>query len=487
MTDDPLLAALEQALAADPRNGVLWLHYAERLESAGRVDAELAALRNAAQIDATRADAEPRLIRALRRGGHLAEALIRAEELVERAPDGATLLELVRVHRARRDVDGEEATRERLAAQWPELLEQLADDDAPGGASDDASGAASTPTSEPRPAPADPAAPAQRANTAPTAGSDQGAPPEQALADRDPDDLEGWAEQFDWGDLRITFDDVVGLEEVKRQVELRIIAPFKNPEVYAAFGRKGGGGVLLYGPPGCGKTFVARATAGELGASFVSIGLHDVLDRYIGESEKALHAIFEEARRRKPTVLFFDEFDAIGGGRSGGSSHFWRTIVNQLLQEMDGMAGSNTDVLVFAATNTPWAVDAAFRRPGRFDRTLLVTPPDADARRELLRRALAKVPGGAELDLSKVVAKTDLLTGADLVSVAERAAERALEQSLRSGKVGSVGQKDLEKAARDVSSSAAEWFAAARNYARYANEGGQYDELSDYLKRVKKW
>lgn len=475
MSDDTLLSALKQALEADPDNGALWLHYAEQLEAAGRASDALVALRAAAGLDVSRDAAETRLVRALRLAGELAEALIRAEERLERAPHGELLAELVLVHRARGDADGAADALARLARDFPGDVARV---DAAREAESDAESESVAAVDARRESPLPPAEQRETGEAlAELGGVDQS----------ETGDANDWAEQFDWGDLRVTFDDVVGLEEVKRQVELRIVAPFKNPEIYRAFQRKGGGGVLLYGPPGCGKTFVARATAGELGARFVSIGLHDVLDRWIGESEKAIHALFEQARRQRPTVLFFDEFDAIGGGRASGSSHFWRTIVNQLLQEMDGVAGSNEDVLVFAATNTPWAVDAAFRRPGRFDRTLMVTPPDAAAREELLRRALAKVPGGPALDLSKVVARTELFTGADLVSVAERAAERALEQSLRSGRVAEVTQKDLERAAKECTSSASEWFVSARNYARYANEGGQYDELSAYLKRIKKW
>ncbi|MBK9385929.1 MAG: ATP-binding protein [Planctomycetes bacterium] len=300
------------------------------------------------------------------------------------------------------------------------------------------------------------------------------------------DDAE-WAAQFDWGDLRVTFKDVAGLDDVKRQVNLRIIAPFKQPEVYQAFGRKGGGGILLYGPPGCGKTYLARAVAGELGARFVSVSIHDVLDKYWGESQRLIHALFEQARRNAPTVLFFDEFDALGSTRGREEQQYWKTLVDQLLQEMDGVGGRNRDVLMVAATNVPWNVDSAFRRPGRFDRVLLVTPPDKSARTAMLEQNLRTLPGGEALDVRGAVEKTELYSGADLVELANRTTERALERSLESGQIHRVEPKDLERAIASTRASTLEWLAMARNYARYSNEGGQYDELVEYLKRVKKW
>ena len=285
----------------------------------------------------------------------------------------------------------------------------------------------------------------------------------------------------------MTLKDVVGLEDVKRQIELRILAPYKNPEIYKAFQRDGGGGLLLYGPPGCGKTFVARATAGELGARFLAVGIHDILDKFWGESEKAIHALFEHAREKSPTVLFFDEFDALGASRARGDSSFYKALVDQLLQEMDGVGRKNRDVLLFAATNAPWGVDAAFRRPGRFDHVLFVPPPDEAARRELLKRHSEKLPGAEGLELEPFVKKTELLTGADLRALCERAAERALERSLKSGKVEPVTPADFQAAAATVKSSALEWLASAKNHARYANVAGQYDELETYLKKIKRW
>lgn len=279
----------------------------------------------------------------------------------------------------------------------------------------------------------------------------------------------------------IRFADVGGMEKVKSEISLKIIQPLKNPELYKAFGKKIGGGILLYGPPGCGKTFIARATAGEINANFISVGLHDILDMWIGNSEKNLHDIFEVARRNAPSVLFFDEVDAIGASRSDMKHSAMRHVINQFLAEMDGVSSSNDGVLVLAATNAPWSVDGAFRRPGRFDRVIFVAPPDEPARTDILKAMLKEKPVG-NVDAEKVAKSTANFSGADLSAVVDIAVEYKLEDSMRTGQVQPLDTKDLLKAAKQHKPTTQEWFASARNYALYANEAGLYDDILEYMK-----
>ncbi|HEY1177964.1 MAG TPA: tetratricopeptide repeat protein, partial [Phytomonospora sp.] len=200
--------------------------------------------------------------------------------------------------------------------------------------------------------------------------------------------------------------DVAGMERVKERLDAAFLAPMRNEKLRRLFGKSLRGGLLLYGPPGCGKTFIARAVAGELGAKFMAVSIADVLDMWIGNSEKSLAEIFATARRNKPCVLFFDELDGLGGKRARMHASGIRNTVTQLLTELDSVASGNDGVFVLAATNHPWDIDSALRRPGRLDRTILVLPPDATAREALLRSALADRPI-AGIDLPALVAATD--------------------------------------------------------------------------------
>jgi SpoVK/Ycf46/Vps4 family AAA+-type ATPase len=280
---------------------------------------------------------------------------------------------------------------------------------------------------------------------------------------------------------KTSFKDVGGLEHLKEEVRMKIIHPLTHPDLYKAYGKTIGGGILLYGPPGCGKTFLARATAGEINAGFVAIGINDVLDMWLGNSEKNLHSLFENARRSKPCVLFFDEVDALAARRTDMRTSAGRHLINQFLAELDGVSASNEGLLILAATNAPWHVDPAFRRPGRFDRVLFVPPPDLPARSAIFRTMLQGKPVDG-VDHDHLAKKTDGCSGADLKAVVDIAIEGKLRDAMKAGVPKPLTTKDLLAAAGAVKPSCREWFATARNYALYANEGGAYDEIARYLK-----
>jgi SpoVK/Ycf46/Vps4 family AAA+-type ATPase len=310
-------------------------------------------------------------------------------------------------------------------------------------------------------------------------------PPRFVRADDDPDPVAGHQDRiFDVETSTVRLADVGGMADVKERLELAFLAPMRNPELRQMYGKSLRGGLLLYGPPGCGKTFLARAVAGEMGARFISMSIVDVLNMWIGNSERNLHEIFEAARRNAPCVLFLDEVDAIGHKRSNLHSSAMRTLANQLLAEMDGMESRNEGVFLLAATNAPWDVDPALRRPGRLDRVVLVAPPDAPARAAILELHLRQRPI-AKIELAKLVAATEDFSGADLAHLCESAAEYAMHDSIKSGTVRPIEQRDFDRALREVRPSVTGWFSAARNVALFANEGGVYDELATYLKRRK--
>jgi AAA+ superfamily predicted ATPase len=281
---------------------------------------------------------------------------------------------------------------------------------------------------------------------------------------------------------RVTFADVGGLDDVKQRLQRSFLLPLQQPELFARFGKSLRGGLLLYGPPGCGKTFLARALAGEIGARFVSVGLSDVLDMWLGESEKRLHEVFENARRQAPAVLFFDEVDALGQRRTQLKHSAGRNVVNQLLAELDGVDDNNRDLFVLGATNHPWDVDPALRRPGRFDRMVFVPAPDQAARERILSLKLANRPLAPRIDLAGIARKLDGFSGADLQALVDAATELAFERSVATGREHPIDEAMLAHALRDLRPSTRSWLETARNYAVYANEGGSYDDLLDYLR-----
>ena len=280
-----------------------------------------------------------------------------------------------------------------------------------------------------------------------------------------------------------TFDDVVGLEKIKKQIHKRIIMPFQKPTLFARFRKKIGGGVLLFGPPGCGKTLLARATAGECNASFFNIEISDVLDMYIGESERKLHAIFEKARTEAPSVLFFDEIEALAGKREHSHSSSMNNVISQMLTELDGFSQNNANVLILASTNVPWALDPAFLRPGRFDRMFFVPPPDRVARAAIVEHHMKDRPSTNDIDFKLLASKTSGYSGADLANLVEMAADEAIDASIETGSEQPIEFSHFRDALGESRSTTIEWLTTARNYARYANDGGRYNDVIDFLKK----
>jgi transitional endoplasmic reticulum ATPase len=458
---DDAIRALREALRHSPDNLPLRLHLADTLAGLGRFDDAEAEYKSA--IEAAPRDPAPKLglADAYYRGGKASAAMVVVEELakLQNPPAKAFLLMSKLLFKA-----GDVSRAVRQYKRAVEADESLADAEYA-----EQLGVRDEPKFDP-------------------SGRDDGA----AFGSPDREVVDGRVRSSSGGDPgaggdvpverpKISFKDVGGMEGLKDEIRMKIIHPLTHAELYKAYGKAVGGGILMYGPPGCGKTHIARATAGEIKAAFISIGINDVLDMWLGNSERNLHALFDKARRSKPCVLFFDEVDALAASRADMRHSGARHLINQFLSELDGVTASNDGVLILAATNAPWSVDPAFRRPGRFDRILFVPPPDAESRADVVRLHLAGKPT-KDVDPEQIARKTDGFSGADLKAVVDLAIEAKLKEAMRDGVPKPITTKDLLAAAGQVRGSTKEWFGTARNYALYSNQGGTYDDILKYLK-----
>ena len=245
----------------------------------------------------------------------------------------------------------------------------------------------------------------------------------------------------------LKFDDVVGLEEIKETIKRAIVYPFEHQDIYRAFKRKSGGGILLYGAPGTGKTMIAKAIAGEIDAEFISVNCSDVYSKWLGESQQNIKKIFEEARSHKRAVIFFDEFEALGCARNGenGDNSGTNGVVCELLAQIDGFCVDETStILVIAATNRPWDVDSALRRSGRFERHLYVGMPDEAARIEMIHRAMSGLPVDA-LRYEEIGKRTQGFSSADVTQVCNLVKDRAIMRSINEGSISQIAQADFEE------------------------------------------
>ncbi len=444
MPDDPL-QSLREALRLSPDNLPLWLHLAESLLSQGRPDEAEKEFRQALAKWPDNERLKLGLANAFYQQGKNSPALVIVEDLLKakNTPARAYLLHARLLLRA-----GEV---ERAVGQYKSAI-----DADPSVADPDLAGRLGI------------------------------------SADEQSEVIEGKVRAFEGDEPRpsgsaaeierpkLTFKDVGGMDALKDEIRMKIIHPLTHPELYQAYGKAIGGGILMYGPPGCGKTYLARATAGEIKANFLAVGINEVLDMWIGSSERNLHELFEQAREHRPCVLFFDEVDALGASRRDMHGHS-RQLINQFLAELDGIKSDNEGVLILAATNAPWHLDPAFRRPGRFDRILFVPPPDAQARAAILRLHCRGKPV-QDIDYDYLAKKTESFSGADLKAILDAAVEIKLREALKAGKPQPLTTKDLQSAAAGIRPSTKEWFATARNYALYSNQGGTYDDVLKWLK-----
>jgi vacuolar protein-sorting-associated protein 4 len=284
---------------------------------------------------------------------------------------------------------------------------------------------------------------------------------------------------------RLIFAEVGGLQEVKTAIRMKIIQPFLTPDLYERFHKRPGGSVLLYGPPGCGKSFIAKATAGECQAKFFTVQIADILDPYLGVSEQNIREQFDRARSHMPAVLFLDEMDALGFNRGKSSSPLMRGVIDQLLLEMEKVESSADRLLLIGATNMPWDVDPAFKRPGRFDQMIFVGPPDLEAREAIFRLKLAGRPC-EPIDYPQLAAWTDLYSGADIEYVVELATEQVLQDILSKGVDRPIRMSDLRESIAATRPTTIEWLRTVKNYVKYANQDGQYSDVEHFLARNKR-
>jgi SpoVK/Ycf46/Vps4 family AAA+-type ATPase len=281
---------------------------------------------------------------------------------------------------------------------------------------------------------------------------------------------------------RTTLADVGGMAALKRWLRTAFLSSLRDPQMRRLFGRSLRGGLLMYGPPGCGKTFLARAVAGELQASILRIDLAHVVDMWLGYSRRSIHEIFETARASAPCLLYLDQLDAIGPRRAGRRHSIGRGVVDQLVAELYSASEDHEGVFVIAATEHPWDVDALLRRPGRLDHRLLVLPPDLEAREAIIRGVLAGRPLADDLDLGALAARTERYSAADLAQLCESAAAAALEASMVSNSSRPIALADFTRGLHEIRPSTPPWFDLARDYARFAAEPGSYDDLVTYLR-----
>jgi transitional endoplasmic reticulum ATPase len=243
----------------------------------------------------------------------------------------------------------------------------------------------------------------------------------------------------------LRFDDVAGLDDVKEDIRLRMIYPFAHPELAEKFDIRAGGGVLLYGPPGTGKTMLAKATAGEIDATFFRISPADVLSKWVGEAEQNIKKLFDAAASEPRSIIFIDEIESLVPARRDEGSSVMQRVVPQILQGMEGFDKKKAQPILFmGATNVPWQLDPAVLRPGRFDEKVYIPLPDLPAREKMLEIYLKHRPLESAVDLPDLARRLEGYSGADIKYLCDRAATIPFLQSVATGEEGQITREVIE-------------------------------------------
>jgi len=244
----------------------------------------------------------------------------------------------------------------------------------------------------------------------------------------------------------ISFDDIAGLDDVKEEIYARVIYPLKFPEKAKKYGMIPGGGMLLFGPPGTGKTMIARAIAHEVNAPFYTVKPSEIMSKWVGEAEKNISKLFGEARKNKLSVVFIDEIESLVPKRSGSNSSVMQRVVPQILAELEGFdTPKKNPILFIGATNEPWLLDPAVLRPGRFDELIYVDLPDLAARKKLLELNLDEKPLDEDIKIDELAETLTGYSGADIKNICLNTAQEAFMDSVRENIDRKICQADISK------------------------------------------
>jgi transitional endoplasmic reticulum ATPase len=464
------LKVFQEALRQSPENIPLLLLYGRACLEELQMEDAVGAYEKAVELDPRHTDAQLGLARALLLSGDASKAAVRAELVLQQDPQcAAAHLMLSRVHLAEGDKTRARHHFNRAAQIDSSALDVGLEKDL-GQTLLEARRAQQSGTGAGA-GPQDGGGKESGGESGPVGFGGEGGSEldDEMFMDEPPYD---WRPETFWmpGDPereRVTFEDIGGLEAVKEEVRRKIVYPLQQPELHRAYGRPVGGAMLFYGPPGCGKTMLLRAVAGEAQCNYLAVGLHEIFDPYFGSTERNLHQMFETARLNAPCVLVIDGLDSLAQDRRQVRESQLRNVVNQLLHEMDALRAGNHRVLVLAATSQPWSLDPALCRPGRFEQSIFVPPPDEKTREEILRDLAVEKPLG-QVDYKALVKATEGFSGADLRWVLDRAAELTLGEAVAKGHAMPIPGSLLLKVAQEHQPTTRDWFEGMQSVAAEA-------------------